>query len=957
MLTAAGRCGVWLLALAGSCWAGPLQLRIETGGHHAPIRAVATDAAGRLAVTAAEDKTARVWDLVQGTLLLTFRPPAAAGNDGKLFAATLAPDGNTFAVAGWSAGNDVYLVSRSDGRIVHRITGLPDVITSLAFSPDGRQLAAGLWGRHGVRLFAAADGWRRVRELAGDADYGGEVHALAWGPQQVLFASAADGAIRRYQVDAAGLRLALRSQTTDIGTPYGLAPAPDGQRLAVGSSSQAGVALLDSNSLRLNALLAAPAVRSGRALQMVSWSADGERVTAGGSWIDDSGRFAACSWQVARPADATCRALAADSITGLVALPAGSLLHVSAMPSIGVIDARGQDRFRRDPQTLDFRQGRSRFRLAPDGSAIAFPLSPAGGEAGIDLLQLAWVTPARQWNAARSQAGGSTVEGWFERPLPVINGRSVALDSNEQSLAASVAADGERVLLATSQKIRSYSRAGQLQWQSPVPATPWQVNLSDNGRWVVAGFSDGSIRWYDAAQGREQLALLPLGDRRRWMAWTPSGHFATSPGGESLLGWQIDHGAERAADFYPLAKFRDMYYRPELIGALFSATGPPAAATAQTPAPQAITARLPPLLRIVAPDRPDQVAGERLTLQLQIQSPPDAPATALSARINGQRIELPALVSLKPQRQPSGDLSVTLPLTLPPGDSRVLLFAHNRHGVSDEAALQVSRPAAPEPPPSADYRPALYVLAIGISAYRDTSIRLEFAAKDSADLSHFLQRQEGGIYRKVVVRLLNDAAATRDGVLDGLEWIRRELTARDVAVIFLAGHGVNDADGTYYFLPQDAELKRLKRSAVIFTEIRNTLVSLAGKVLFFIDTCHSGNVLGTGSRAVRNDTTAVINELAGSDNGVIVFAASTGRQYALESSDWGNGAFTKAILEGLGGKADFGNSGRITHKMLDLYVSERVKRLTDGAQSPVTIVPNGVPDFPLVLGRQNLPAR
>jgi uncharacterized caspase-like protein len=90
--------------------------------------------------------------------------------------------------------------------------------------------------------------------------------------------------------------------------------------------------------------------------------------------------------------------------------------------------------------------------------------------------------------------------------------------------------------------------------------------------------------------------------------------------------------------------------------------------------------------------------------------------------------------------------------------------------------------------------------------------------------------------------------------------------------------------------------------------------------------------------------------LSSADNGVIVFAAATGRQFAQESSDWGNGAFTKAILEGLGGRADFNKSGRITHKMLDLYLSERVKSLTEGAQSPVTIVPNGVPDFPLVLG-------
>ena len=43
--------------------------------------------------------------------------------------------------------------------------------------------------------------------------------------------------------------------------------------------------------------------------------------------------------------------------------------------------------------------------------------------------------------------------------------------------------------------------------------------------------------------------------------------------------------------------------------------------------------------------------------------------------------------------------------------------------------------------------------------------------------------------------------------------------------------------------------------------------------------------------------------------------------------------------------------GGITHKMLDLYVSERVKQLTGGKQSPVTQAPGGVPDFPLAVLR------
>ena len=201
------------------------------------------------------------------------------------------------------------------------------------------------------------------------------------------------------------------------------------------------------------------------------------------------------------------------------------------------------------------------------------------------------------------------------------------------------------------------------------------------------------------------------------------------------------------------------------------------------------------------------------------------------------------------------------------------------------------------------------MLAVGVSKYRDPALQLDFAAKDADDFVKAFKEQENQLYRKVSVKLLRDDKAKRDDILDGLEWIRREMTARDVGVVFFGGHGVNDSDGVYYFLPQDVDVDRLKRSGVIFTEIRNTLAALPGKALFFIDTCHSGNVLGTGRRGVASDLSAVVNELSSAENGVIVFAASTGRQFSQESAKWGNGAFTRAVIEGMGGKADSTGSG------------------------------------------------
>ena len=64
-----------------------------------------------------------------------------------------------------------------------------------------------------------------------------------------------------------------------------------------------------------------------------------------------------------------------------------------------------------------------------------------------------------------------------------------------------------------------------------------------------------------------------------------------------------------------------------------------------------------------------------------------------------------------------------------------------------------------------------------------------------------------------------------------------------------------------------------------------------------------------------------------------------------ENDAWGYGAFTKAVLAGLSGEADLTQTGRITFKGLDFYVSEEVRKLTQGRQTPVTISPIGIPDF------------
>ena len=106
--------------------------------------------------------------------------------------------------------------------------------------------------------------------------------------------------------------------------------------------------------------------------------------------------------------------------------------------------------------------------------------------------------------------------------------------------------------------------------------------------------------------------------------------------------------------------------------------------------------------------------------------------------------------------------------------------------------------------------------------------------------------------------------------------------------------------------------------------------------------------MGSTRRAAA-DINGLVNELASAENGVVVFTSSTGRQFSMEDDSWNNGAFTKALVEGLTGEADMFRRNSITIKTLDVYISQRVKELTKGQQAPTTIIPASISDFPIAV--------
>ena len=76
--------------------------RVAPGKHFGFITKTDVSADGRFAITVAEDKTARIWDLERQRLHKTLRVPIAGGHEGRLYVGAINPTATYAAVGGFT---------------------------------------------------------------------------------------------------------------------------------------------------------------------------------------------------------------------------------------------------------------------------------------------------------------------------------------------------------------------------------------------------------------------------------------------------------------------------------------------------------------------------------------------------------------------------------------------------------------------------------------------------------------------------------------------------------------------------------------------------------------------------------------------------------------------------------------------------------------------------------------
>lgn len=743
--------------------------------------------------------------------------------------------------------------------------------------------------------------------------------------------------------------------------PMSAAFSPNGQEIAIGFWRSTKVDIIGAIDLKTRHTAAWSDTRTGDGgiggLSAVAWSPDGMTLLAGGSsWKSST----VLRWtNVGR--GAAVESSVPGSLSELRVLSDGVVI-VSADDLLGVLGSNGAWQPFHERSGANFTRANGyEFALNNSATEVQFTFKPEGPQFSFSLRGRS-IIPATLKDLFGPRNKGIEL---VVSPRPVrVGGRIVEMSLAEFPRTFAFSHDDTGFALGSNGWLRYLDSVGKPLWKKQITGTAWGVNIPPKGNVVVAAYGDGTLRWHRLSDGAELLAFFPHTDRKRWVLWTPSGYYDASPGAEDLIGWQVNRGVDQAADFFPASQFRERFYRPDVIDRILDTLDEGVAvAQANTAAGRreptvSVAQVLPPVVEAVS--APERFSDTALSVRIRVRVPADAPSIRLRVLVNGE-----IMPSAKAARAVSADGTEDLTLLLPPMDSKVLIYADNRHGTSQPLKLALQWVgnrkvfAAGEQGDVKAAKPKLWVLAVGVSAYRDASVpSLSYAHLDAEVFAKTLETQRGKAYREVQTRVLTQAAATRASVLAGLDWLKANVAAGDVGVVFLSGHGFTMAtDRRYYYGASDVDLQRLVDTGVPYKAIQDALVefNLRGggtRAVFFIDTCHAGDA--TGARVIGvvkgSNADTMAEELTREENRVLVFASSKGDQVSWEDPKLGHGAFTKALIEGLGQewRADPFAIGQVTYKGLDAWVSVRVPVLTQNRQTPRLMAPpGGVDDFAL----------
>ncbi|MDR2313091.1 MAG: caspase family protein [Spirochaetaceae bacterium] len=463
--------------------------------------------------------------------------------------------------------------------------------------------------------------------------------------------------------------------------------------------------------------------------------------------------------------------------------------------------------------------------------------------------------------------------------------------------------------------------------------------FSPDGRYIATIQANSFIMLWDAANGKALARFISYPDDE-WIVINSDGYYNASPAGDSHLNVRIDNTV------YGIEQFRFMFYRPNAVRLGLGNDQRAYAAAIRTGKVENAASFVPPEIllrqsgasRGLVPLAPAPAPSREFSFSVEV-SDKNQPLKSIKVFHNGRRLgndELAGAEGARGLRVAEAALttnaktaSFTLTLSLAQGRNAIEVSAFNGYAESKKELIVFF-----EGDEEIVTLPQLWILAVGVNGYSDSGISsLSYCVNDAREIIETLKNQEGKRYSKVNTLLIADGSSIRPTAAN----IRKNLgflknaSSQDMALLFLAGHGVSDSEGNFLFLGADASFTgngSIDPTGVIGARDIFTVLNSGGNRLVFIDACHSGG-LGGNTSAVDADT--LVRSLM--ESNAFVFTSSKSSELSQERAEYSHGVFTFSILRGLNGTAAQGDV--VSVMQLGGFVTREVATITNNLQHPL----------------------
>ena len=959
-----------------------LHLVINAGGNLSLTTSLAFSPDGKFVIAGSEDKTVRIWNAETGLEAHDpIRGEIGPGQIGAVKAVAMSPDGLRLAVGG-SFGpigtnecGDIRIYDTKTWKLIRRLQGHSDVVLVLRFSPDGSRLLSGSYDHTAIAWDVEAA--KSLAVLRGHAD---AVTAVAWAAKgALLLTGGPSDQARVWQLER------------DVPVRY-LGGHKGGARAIAVSPTDGTIATADSDgTLRLwpaDGPTAPVVIKSdwfsiqslnyadNGLLEVSAWQGLGSNITAS-SWIFDISNSAVIRTIGQYGGLRGIKASAISSAGDRVAIGGGLWgdgIHIwyparqrpptpitsKAHPIWSVKFSRNGEYLAWGTQFSEWtpnHYGPIEFRLSLPTALTHLQLDSVPANT-TEAYQAPIERNAQTVLRLGSSDSSADAAIWNRNILNIVAGdKSTPIDLSppadqlhqQRHQAYTLDQEGALVISAGANGVvRSYDMNGKPNCQYPgASGYVWGVAVSPDNRLLAVGGDDGAAHLFNLHTCKLIASVLRTSDSE-FIIWTPQGYYAASPNGDKYVGWQVDRGLDRDADYFSVRQLRRKYYQPQLVErALILGSAESAIDEARKLDPTFVSISLPDLLSRKAPEITVEYPAKddlryygvpSLNTVTDISEMPLNPVVRVEVRINDAKLNENQFRIVKI----NGLSRLFVQVPLEHEVNTLYVLAENEVGESD-ARRSIISDHTDKP-----HRDRLIIISIGIDEYQKISEsivpHLNFASKDAVEFERLARAAfsyehsgpiESIILTSEAVSLPNSTSTswrspTTDGIKKAFELLSGT-TSNDTIVFFFSGHG-EIAGNNYALLTADSTYDTSSgtfNNTLLWPDVQSVFDrrGVAGRKIVFVDSCRSDGMFNSW----------LIKSAA--DRDMFVFGASGPKDlHAYEDPMVMHGIFTESILESL--RRIAGSSTAAPEEIFPVVlagsIADKALQLSKSTQHPVS---------------------